>query len=147
MTATRARITPVRLFHEDRGGRPRRHVLAIYDTGESRVLIDRGERMAIRLLTVLNDGQEHECVDGPPQIAALCDDYVRQYLRVGGPLACRLTREHLSRTRLARPSVGGQGPPTPTPRSVDSRPQRGTARRGTSSSDATATEHALGFAA
>jgi hypothetical protein len=118
MTATRARITPVRQFQEDRrGGCPRRHVLAIYDTGQLRLLIDRGERMATRLLTILNDGQEHECVDGPPQIEAICKEYVRQYLRVGGPLACRLTSEHLRGRGSNRPATGGQvngsGPSTP----------------------------------
>jgi hypothetical protein len=69
--------------------------LAIYDTGQRRVLIDRGQRMTPRLVAVLNDGQEHECVDGPMQIKAICDEYVRQYKRTGGPLACRLTRAHL----------------------------------------------------
>ncbi len=103
MPTTRARLTPVRLFQEDRGsGRSRRHVLAIYDNGQLRVLIDRGERMATRLLAILNDGKEHKCVDGPPQIKALCDEYVRQYLLVGGPLACRLTREHLGSARFKR---------------------------------------------
>jgi hypothetical protein len=125
--------------------------LAIYDTGHLRLLIDRGERMATRLLTILNDGQEHECVDGPPQIDALCDEYVRQYLRVGGPLACRLTREHLSSTRPDRPAIGGQvnwsGPSTPATPAVDSRTQQGTARGDTRSSASTPIEHALGFAA
>jgi hypothetical protein len=116
MTATKARVTPVRQFQENHPGvRPRRHVLAIYDTGQVRALIDRGERMATRLLAILNDGQEHECLDGPPQIQALCDDYVRQYTRMGGPLACRLTREHLTpvrrhRTVLAQPSEADRQP-------------------------------------
>jgi hypothetical protein len=97
MTTTKARLIPVREFQEEReGGPPRRHVLAIYDTGQVRVLIDRGEHMATRLLTTLNDGQEPAELDGPPQIAALCDEYVCQYMRVGGPLACRLTHEHLT---------------------------------------------------
>jgi hypothetical protein len=104
MSTTKAQITPVGQFKEARPGRhPRLHVLAIYDTGQLRLLIDRGEHMATRLLSVLNDGREHECLDGPPQVAALCNDYVRQYKLRGGPLACRLTREHLTRAKPKRP--------------------------------------------
>jgi hypothetical protein len=96
MTTTNARLICVREFQEARdGGPPRRHVLAIYETEQARVLIDRGEHMATRLLAVLNDGQERAELDGEPQIEALCEEYVCQYLRVGGPLACRLTHEHL----------------------------------------------------
>jgi hypothetical protein len=79
--------------------------LAIYDTGQRRVLIDRGQRMTPRLVAVLNDGQEHECVDGPMQIKAICDEYVRQYNRVGGPLACRLSRTHLDCTPSNQPTT------------------------------------------
>jgi hypothetical protein len=105
-TTVKGRITPVRLFHEDRGhGRSRPHLLAIYDTGQRRVLIDRGQRMTPRLVAVLNDGQEHECVDGPMQIKAICDEYVRQYNRVGGPLACRLSRTHLDCTPSNQPTT------------------------------------------
>jgi hypothetical protein len=150
MTATRAHITPVRMFQEG-GGRPRRHVLAVYDTGELRLLIDRGERMAIRLLAILNDGQEHECLDGPPQIQALCEEYVRQYLRTGGPLACRLTSEHLSSTRPAQPATTRHGDAVEqsalASRAVHSNSQPGTAAPGTRSSATTPTEDALGFAA
>jgi hypothetical protein len=97
MTTTKPRLTPVREFEEEReGGPPRRHVLAIYETGQVRVLIDRSEHMASRVLTVLNDGQERAELDGEPQIEALCEDYVCQYLLEGGPLACRLTHEHIA---------------------------------------------------
>jgi hypothetical protein len=103
MTTTKARLIPVREFQEEReGGPPRRHVLAIYDTGQVRVLIDRGEQMATRLLAILNDGQEHTVLDGPSQIKVLCDEYVCQYLRIGGPLACRLSNEHLTSVRRRR---------------------------------------------
>ena len=97
MTTTNERLIRVREFQEERdGGPPRRHVLAIYETGQVRVLIDRGEHMATRLLAVLNDGQERAELDGEPQIEALCEEYVCQYLLVGGPLACLLTQEHLA---------------------------------------------------
>lgn len=100
MTTTKPSLTPVREFEEKRtGGPPRRHVLAIYDTGQVRVLIDHGEHMATRLLAVLNDGQERAELDGEPQIKALCDEYVRLHTREGERLACRLTHEHLTSVR------------------------------------------------
>jgi hypothetical protein len=103
MTATNERLIPVREFQEEReGGPPRQHVLAIYETGQVRVLIDRGEHMATRLLAVLNDGQERAELDGDPQIEALCEEYVCQYLLVGGPLACCLSNEHLTSERRRR---------------------------------------------
>jgi len=152
MSTIKAGVKPVRQFEETRGcGRSRRHVLAICDTGQVRVLIDRGERMAIRLLAILNDGQEHECIDGPPQIAALCDEYVREYLRRGGPLACRLTREHLASSRPDQAAVGfhadGSGPQTHAPPMVDSDFQPATASRGTRCSTPSSTGDALEFAA
>ncbi len=108
MTHTRARLTEVRRFEEDRAdGQPRPHVLAIYDTGAVRVLIDRSEGLATRLLAVLKAGQEHEPGDGPPQVEAICDDYIRQYRRDGGPLACRLTREHLIAGGCRQANAGG----------------------------------------
>jgi hypothetical protein len=100
MTTTKPRLIPVREFEEEReGGPPRRHVLAIYETGQVRVLIDRSEHIATRVLTVLNDGQERAELDGEPQIEALCEEYVCQYLLEGGPLACRLTHEHFASVR------------------------------------------------
>jgi hypothetical protein len=103
MTTTKAHVTLVRKFEEkSNGGPPRRHVLAIYDNGQVRVLIDRVEHMATRLLTTLNDGQEHAQLDGPPQIKALCDEYVRLHTREGERLACRLTHEHLTSPRRRR---------------------------------------------
>jgi len=82
-------------------------VLAIYDTGQLRVLIDRSEGLATRLLAVLTDGREHEPGDGDMQIKAICDEYVRQYRRDGGPLACRLTREHLIAGGCRQANAGG----------------------------------------
>jgi hypothetical protein len=103
MTTTNERLIRVREFQEERdGGPPRRHVLAIYETGQVRVLIDRGEHMATRLLAILNDGQERAELDSEPQIEGLCDEYVRHYLRFGGPLACRLSNEHLAGVRRRR---------------------------------------------
>lgn len=142
MSTTNVRVTRVRQFQENRPSvRPRRHVLAIYDTGQVRVLIDRGERMATRLLAILNDGQEHECLDGPSQIAALCDEYVGRYLRMGGPLACRLTLEHLAparrrRTVLTPPgeadhqpaAADSQTPPSKLPTSPEAADEQGLAR-------------------
>jgi hypothetical protein len=90
-------------------GVPRPHVLAIYDTGQRRVLIDRGQRMTRRLVAILNDGQEHECVDGTMQIKAICDEYVRQYKRTGGPLACRLSRAHLDCGPSNQPTTASHG--------------------------------------
>jgi hypothetical protein len=152
MTTTSAHLTPVRQFEEDRvNGRPRWHVLAIYDTGQLRLLIDRGERMATRLLTILNDGQEHECLDGPPQIAAVCNEYVRQYRRVGGPLACRLTREHLrparSKRHAAPPRDAARRPAGVNP-AVEQHPQPGGTSPGMRSNAVTpAAEDALEDAA
>jgi hypothetical protein len=96
MTPTTGRLAEVRRFEEDRAdGQPRLHLLAIYDTRAIRVLIDRSEGLPTRLLAVLKAGHEHEPGDGPAQVKAICDDYIQQYGREDGPLACRLTREHL----------------------------------------------------
>jgi hypothetical protein len=96
MTDTASRLTTVRRFQEKRPtGPPRSHVLSLYDTGQIRVVIDRSEGLATRLLAVLKEEREYEPGDGAPQIEALCDEYVNHYRRDGGPLSCRLTREHL----------------------------------------------------
>jgi hypothetical protein len=97
MNHATARLTTVRRFHEsadDGPGRP--HQLAIYDNGTVRLLLDQTPRQPPRLLARLKQADVVGPGDEGPQIRAICDEYVRQYLRDGGPLACRLTRAHLS---------------------------------------------------
>ena len=112
MTHTEAQMTAVCRFQEQRPtGSPRQHVLAVLDTGALRLLIDRSEGQATRLLAVLSDGGEHDPGDGELQIKAICDQYVRQYRRDGGPLACRLTRQHLVPVRRQQTAaIAGSAP-------------------------------------
>lgn len=96
MKPTSKRLTPVRQFGEPRpDGSTRVHVLAVYDTGALRVLVDRVAGAPTRLLAILREAREFQPGDEAPQIRAICSEYVRHYLVAGGPLCCRLTCEHL----------------------------------------------------
>ena len=79
------------------GAAPARpHQLAIYDNGSVRLLLDRSAGQPLRLLARLTRDAALAPGDEAPQVKAICYEYVRQCLRDGGPLACRLTRAHLT---------------------------------------------------
>jgi hypothetical protein len=121
MKPTPFRLAPVRQFDEPRpDGSTCVHVLAVCDTGTLRVLIDRVAGAPPRLLAILKEASGFEPGDEAPQIRALCSEYVRHYLAAGGPLCCRLTREHLEPEHRAQATAPTSAEPWPAPQAPPS---------------------------